>query len=70
MAWTQTDLDVLKAAIAQGATSVRFADRQVNYRSLDEMQNTMRMIQADIDAAAGKVRRNRVVRFVTGKGLT
>lgn len=37
MAWTSADLVALEAAIATGATSVKFADRQVNYRSLAEM---------------------------------
>ena len=70
MAWTQVDVDKLKAAIAQGATKVKFADREVTYRSLDEMRETLRLLQADVDAAAGKVRRRpRQVRFVTRKGL-
>lgn len=70
MAWTQTDIDKLKAAIAQGATKVKFADREVTYRSLDEMRETLRMIQADVDLAAGKVRpRRRRILFSTSKGL-
>lgn len=70
MAWTQTDIDKLKAAIAQGATKVKFADREVSYRSLDEMRETLAMLQREVDAAAGVVvRRPRQVRFVTSKGL-
>lgn len=71
MAWTQTDLDKLKRALAQGATKVRFADHEVSYRSLDEMRETMRIIQAEIDREAGVAprRRLRQIRFVTGKGL-
>ncbi len=70
MAWTQTDIDKLKAAIAQGATKVKFADREVTYRSLDEMRETLRILQAEVDAAAGLTRtRVRRVLFVTGKGL-
>ena len=68
MAWTQTDVDKLKKAMAQGALRVRFADREVTYRSLDEMQATLRMMAADVAAAAGKTRR-RQVRFQTSKGL-
>lgn len=37
MATTQADLDALDEAIASGTLQVRFADRQVTYRSLDEM---------------------------------
>lgn len=70
MAWTQTDIDKLKAAIAQGATKVKFADREVTYRSLEEMRETLRLLQAEVDTAAGKSRsRLRRVLFVTGKGL-
>ncbi len=70
MAWTQTDIDKLKAAIGQGATKVKFADREVTYRSLDEMRETLGMMQAEVDLANGvKRRRSRQVRFVTSKGL-
>lgn len=70
MAWTQTDIDKLKAAIAQGATKVKFADREVTYRSLDEMRETLRMLQADVDAAAGVAGpRLRRILFSTSKGL-
>ena len=44
MAWTQVDVDKLKAAIAQGATKVKFADREVTYRSLDEMRETAQVL--------------------------
>jgi hypothetical protein len=70
MAWTQTDIDKLKAAIGQGATKVKFADREVTYRSLDEMRETLRMIQSEVDALAGVVRpRRRRILFSTTKGL-
>lgn len=70
MAWTQTDIDKLKAAIAQGATKVKFADREVTYRSLDEMRETLRILQAEVDSASGVTRpRLRKVQFITHKGL-
>lgn len=70
MAWTQTDIDKLKAAIGQGATKVKFADREVTYRSLEEMRETLRLMQVEVDAATGVVRsRRRRVLFATGKGL-
>ena len=68
MAFTQTDIDKLRAAIAQGALRVRFADRDVTYRSLDEMRSILAMMQAAVNAAAGRPRR-RAVRFQTSKGL-
>ena len=35
--WTSTHLAALEAAIAQGARTVQYGDRQVTYHSLDEM---------------------------------
>lgn len=70
MAWTQTDIDKLKVAIAQGATKVKFADREVTYRSLDEMRETLRLLQAEVDANDGVPRRRlRRVLFSTTRGL-
>jgi hypothetical protein len=37
MAWTENDLVVLEKAIAQGATRVKYADKEVEYRSLQDM---------------------------------
>lgn len=48
MAWTQTQLDALEEAIAQGALIVRYADKQVQYRSLDEMLQLRDMIRQEL----------------------
>jgi len=70
VAYTQAHLDALDAAIAQGATRVRFADREVTYRDLPDMQATRALIVSDINKAAGVMpRRARRIQFVTGKGL-
>jgi hypothetical protein len=37
MAWTTAELAALNQAIAKGVTQVRYADRTVEYRSLDDM---------------------------------
>ena len=37
MAYTQTQLDILDKAIAQGVTRVEFGDKIIEYRSLNEM---------------------------------
>ena len=68
MAYTQTQIDTLKSAIAEGALKVRFGDREVTYRSLDEMRQTLRMMEDEVRAAAGRPRRRRIG-FMTGKGL-
>jgi hypothetical protein len=68
MAWQQSDIDTLKAAIAQGALRVRFADRDVTYRSLAEMRETLRLVKAEVNADPTSVPVRRF-RFQTDKGL-
>lgn len=68
MAFTQTEIDKLKQAIALGALRVRYADRDVTYRSLDEMRETLGMMEAEVGTAAGK-RRTRKVLFQTSRGF-
>jgi hypothetical protein len=44
-AWTLTQLSALEEAIAKGVLTVRYQDRWITYRSLDEMfkiRNEMR----------------------------
>lgn len=48
MAATQADLDALEDAINSGALMVRFADRQVTYRSLDDMNRIAAKMRAEI----------------------
>ncbi len=56
MAYTQTDLNNLKAAIATGARRVKFGagpdSREVEYRSLADMIATKNLIEAELSAAA------------------
>lgn len=37
MSWTQTDLDTLDRAIASGERRVRLQDKEVEFRTIDEM---------------------------------
>lgn len=64
MAWSQTDIDSLKAAIATGALKVRYADgSEVTYRSLAEMRTTLSMMQADVSPPANGGQRSFLVGF-------
>jgi uncharacterized FlgJ-related protein len=65
MAWTQTEIDSLKASIAQGVLTVKFANREVTYRSLREMRETLAMMQADVASTT----RPRAYVIRSGKGL-
>jgi roadblock/LC7 domain-containing protein len=52
MAWTQSDVDTLKQAIATGAKRVRYADgREVEYRTLNEMERTLATMLAEVAPA-------------------
>ncbi len=39
--WTQENYDSLKEAIALGALRVEYADKRIEYRSLDQMQRLL-----------------------------
>lgn len=57
MSWTQSDLDKLESAIATGARRVKFKDREVEYRSHDEMVKARELIRKKLGlttAASGR----------------
>ena len=63
--FTQAQLDALNTALASGHLEVRYADRTVKYRSLDEMQRVKAMMMRDLNKAK---RPNRVLASF-GKGF-
>jgi len=68
MAYTQAHLDAVERAIARGEKTVRYADRTVEYRSVDELVQARDLIRTELTRAAGP--RSRVTRiFHQGKGL-
>jgi hypothetical protein len=48
MAWTLEQLTALEDAIAQGTLIVRYADKQVQYRSLTEMLQLRDMMRQEL----------------------
>ena len=52
MAFTQTQLDALEAAIASGTLEVRIGDKSVRYHSLDEMIKLRDVIRNQLNADA------------------
>lgn len=61
MAWTQSDLDKLDAAIVNGRKRVTFADgRSIEYHSLDEIRAARRDVKAELMASASQVNPRRV----------
>jgi len=67
MAYTQTQLEALQAALASGELSVRFADRQVTYRSIEELKAAIAEVQAALQTTAGTRVRQHLVH--TDKGF-
>lgn len=52
MAWTQTQLDDLEAAYAQGLLSVSIAGKSINYRSRAEMKAVLDEMRASLGVAS------------------
>lgn len=56
MAWTQTDVDALKAAAASGILTVRYDGppaRQVTYQSLPDMQRQITLMELEVSRISG-----------------
>ncbi len=64
MPYTQTQIDALKAAIATGAREVWYGDKRVAYRSLDEMKQTLSIMENEVNGQKPSRRRY----FVFSKG--
>ncbi|BCG26464.1 hypothetical protein TUM18999_57510 [Pseudomonas tohonis] len=48
MAYTLEQYEALKAALAGGELQVRYADRAVTYRSVDEMMRILRQMEGEL----------------------
>lgn len=55
MAWQQSDLDNILAAIASGALTVKFADQEITYRSMNDLFKAKNVIEDALNAPAGAV---------------
>lgn len=64
MAYTQQDLDALRASMASGVLRTKFRDQEVEYRSLEEMKQ----IERDMVKAMGAAPTTRVY-LTYGSGL-
>ena len=57
MAYTPEQYEALKSAIAGGELAVRYADRSVTYRSIDEMIRILRLMESDLGISSSNGRR-------------
>lgn len=64
MAWSQSDIDTLKAAMAKGVKRVRYSSGEVEYQSVSEMMDLLRTMERELNADSSGGRR--VARVVSG----
>ncbi len=69
MAFTQTQLDALDSALAQGVLSVQYNDRRVTYHSLNEMITLRTTMRSELGVATPAANRGRIINLPTGRGL-
>jgi len=66
MAYTMEQYSALQAAIAEGALTVRYADKSVQYRSLDEMARILKMMATELGLNANNDGGRRYASFSKG----
>ena len=64
----QAEIDTLRRAKSSGTLSVSYGDRSLTYRSLYELNSTLKDLEAELAGLTGTAR-IRSVAFMTGKGL-
>lgn len=70
MAFQQSDIDALMAAIAAGTRDVAYGNNRVSYRSLAEMREILDMMKSEVAKASGDTtKRVRMIRARVGTGL-
>ena len=67
MAYTQTHLDALQEALASGTLTVTFEGRSMTYRSVQELQRAISVVQSSLSQQSGK--RVRQYRLSGSKGI-
>jgi hypothetical protein len=68
MAFTSADLAAIDAAIASGELSVQFADRRVQYRSIQELKDARSLITGQLSSTS-ETRPSRQFRVNVSKGV-
>ena len=68
MTYTDQQLAALQQALSMGERRVTFGDKTIEYRSIDELKEALRIVQAGLgqQQGAGKTRQ---IRIVTDKGF-
>jgi len=66
--YTEQQLQALRDALANGARRVRFGDREIEYRSIDELKQAIAAAEAEIAKDNGTPV-TRQIRITTEKGF-
>ncbi|GAB3464083.1 phage head-tail joining protein [Azotobacter salinestris] len=66
MAYTLEQYTALQAAIAEGALTVRYQDKSVTYRSLDEMMRILKSMASELGLNASNAGGRRYSSFSKG----
>jgi len=69
MAFTQAQYDAMTAAISQGATRVKYADKEVEYRTLDEMIRIKGLMEGDLGINVSPLGNSRKIQTTYKSGL-
>jgi hypothetical protein len=73
MAYTELQLEALQTALAQGERRVSFADKTVEYRSVEELTLAIREVKRGLEVQAAETglwpSSPRQIRVTTGKGF-
>jgi len=57
--WTLIDIEVLEKSIASGTLKVKYTDKEVEYRSLEEMLKILKMMKDSLDVDADSLKGRR-----------
>ena len=66
--YTDQQLQALRAALANGVRRVKFGDREIEYRTVDELKQAIAAAEADVARNSG-VPMIRQIRVFTEKGF-
>jgi len=66
--YTDQQLQALRDALANGVRRVKFGDREIEYRTVDELKQAIAAAEADVARNSG-VPMTRQIRISTGKGF-
>jgi len=49
MAWTQTDIDTIKKAMASGVLTTKHGETLMTFRSINEMERVLARMEAEVN---------------------